>query len=171
MDIRTDVVTIEITSDFGPVTFSYSPAAFEKGIAKLAAEILRRADAGKPQTETVKDLGLPTDAVVDAAALYKERASQIFPEDAIEEFCASSDAYARGTMEQFADNVVPALLLMLDHLAATALVSARSDSDPQWSQKVAVHQEGLRALLAQRFGESIRALWTPLAPAPSKTQS
>lgn len=170
VDTRTGLVTVEITSDFGAISFSYSPAEIQRGIAELAAEILQRADAGKRQTGAVKDLGLPTDAVVDAAALYQERASRTFPEDAIEKFSNSSEAYARGTMEQFADNVVPALLLMLDHLAATALVSASADSDPQWRQKVAVDQEAIRALLAQRFAANIHRLWTPLAPDPPKTQ-
>jgi hypothetical protein len=171
VDTGTGVVTIEITSNFGAIAFSYSPAAIQKGIAALAAEILQRANAETRHTEAVEQLGLPTDVVVDAAALYEERASQTFPEDAIEKFCSSSEAYARGTMEQFADNVVPALLLMLDHLAATALVSASADSDPRWRQKVAVDQEAIRALLTQQFGGNIRGLWTALAPAPSKTQS
>lgn len=171
VDTRTGMVTIEITSDFGPSTFSYSPAAIAKGIAALAADILRRAEAGNSQTEAVEHLGLPTDVVVDAAALYIERASQTFPQDAIEQFSSSSETYARGTVEQFSDNLVPALILMLDHLAATALVSASADSDPHWRQKVAVDQEAIRALLTQRFGENIRALWTPLAPTSSKTKS
>lgn len=164
VDTRTGVVTIEITSDFGPVTFSYSAAAVEKGIAALAAEILQRANAGKRQPKAVEHLGLPTEVVVDAAKLYEERGRLQFPQDAIEKFSPSSEAHARGTIEQFSDNLLPALILMLDCLAAAALVSTSADSDPLWREKVAIDQEAIRVLLKQRFGENIRALWTPLAP-------
>jgi len=163
VDTRTDVVTIEIRSDFGPITFSYSPAAVDKGLAALVAEILR-SSAGKNRRKASEHFGLPSDILVEAAAIYEERASQTFPQDAIEQFSAGSEAYANGTMEQFVDNLVPALLLMLDHLAATALVSASADSDPQWRRKVAKDREAIRALLAQQFSENIRALWPRLVP-------
>src|SRR4051812_47097638 len=93
VDTRTGVVTIEITSDLGPITFSYSPVSVEKGIAALAADILRRAEAGNSQTEAVEHLGLPTDVVVDAAKLYEERGRLRFPQDAIEKFSPSKEAY------------------------------------------------------------------------------
>src|SRR6267142_329724 len=82
VETRTGVVTIEISTDLGPITFTYSPAAGEKGIAALAADILLRAEAGNSQTEAVEHLGLPTEVVVDAAKLYEERGQLQFPQDA-----------------------------------------------------------------------------------------
>jgi hypothetical protein len=146
-DAKTGMIVIKIETSFGRVGFSFSPAEVEAGIAALAKEILRRSEAGERQEQTVTQLGLPESLVNEAALNYEERGKQTFPLDAIEQFSPGSEAYARGTIEQFADSLIPALVLMLDYLAAVNLVKAGADSDPQWRQKVAgEHQITLKML-------------------------
>lgn len=159
VDTRTGVVTIEITTDLGPITFSYSPAAIEDGIAALAREILQRAEAGKTRTEAVKNLGIPTEVVLDAAKLYEERGRLQFPQDAIEKFSPSSEAYARGTVEQFSDKIVPALILLLDYLAAAVLVTKVTDS-VRSDENLSRSHDATIDLLQHRLGESIQRLAT-----------
>jgi len=159
MDTSTGVVTLEIETAYGPITLSYSPEAIEAGIAALAADILKRAKEGGSQAEAVERLGLPTEVVTGAAAVYEERANQVFPLDAIEQFSPSSRAYSRGTVEQLSDNLVPALILMLDYLAATALVVGSADSDPQWRQKVASEHRATLEILQERLSEGIQRLY------------
>jgi hypothetical protein len=158
VDTRTGVVTIGISTSLGPITFSYSPAAVEKGIAALAADILRRAEAGKSQTEAVEHLGIPTEVVVDAANLYEERGRLQFPQDAIEEFSPSSEAYARGTVEQFSDNLSPALILLMDYLAAAVLTTKATDSVRPARDNLSRAREGTIDLLQNRLGAAIQRL-------------
>lgn len=159
-DTKTGVVTIEIETGYGPITFSYSPAAIEAGIAALAEDILKRAKEGESQAQAVERLGLPAEEVTDAAALYEERANRVFPQDAIEQFSPSSEAYSRGTVEQFSDNLVPALILMLDYLAATALVAESADSDPRWQQKIVKERKAAVELLQDLLSKGIQRLST-----------
>jgi len=169
-DVKTGVVTIEIETDYGPITFSYSPAAIEAGIAALAADISKRAKEGQSQAQAAERLSVPPAVVTDAAALYEERSKQRFPQDAIEQFSPSSEAYARGTVEQFSDNLIPALILMLDHLAAATLVSASADSDPRWRQMVEREDQETLKILHHRLSESIQRLYRlPNVDNPSST--
>jgi hypothetical protein len=158
VDTRTGMVTIEITSDLGPIAFSYSPVAVEKGIAALAADLLRRAEAGNSQTEAVQHLGLQTEVVVDAAKLYEERGRLQFPQDAIEKFSPSSEAYARGTVEQFSDNLVPALVLLMDYLAAAALATKATDSVRPSNESLSRSRDATIDLLQNRLGAAIQRL-------------
>jgi len=158
--VTSDEVTIELMTPYGWITFTYSPDAIGEGIANLAAEILRRSKSGQPQAPPVARLGLSPDLATQAAEVFETQARHAFPPDALEKFSPTSGAYSRGVVEQFSDNVVPALILMLDYLAASALISANADSDPNWAEKVAANQQATRALLEERFGKSIRALWT-----------
>lgn len=158
MDTRTGVVTIELTSDLGTITFSYSPVAVEKGIAALAADILRRAEAGNSQTEAVEHLGLPTEVVVDAAKLYEERGRLQFPQDAIEKFSPTKEAYARGTVEQFSDNLVPALILLIDYLAAAVLATKATDSVRPSNDSLSRSHDATIDLLQNRLGAAIQRL-------------
>ncbi len=171
VDTRTGVVTLEIETAYGRITFSYSPAAIEAGIAALAADILKRAKERGRQAEAVERLGLPAEVVTGAAALYEERANQVFPLDAIEKFSPSSEAYSRGTVEQLSDNLVPALILMLDYLAATALAVRSVDSDPQWGQKVASEHQATLEILQERLSEGIQRLYARQTPDNSGSAS
>lgn len=158
VDTQTGVVTIEITSDLGPITFSYSPVAVEKGIVALAADILRRAEAGNSQKEAVEYLGLPTEVVVDAAKLYEERGRLQFPQDAIEKFSPTKEAYARGTVEQFSDNLVPALILLMDYLAAAVLATKATDSVRPSNDSLSRSRDATIDLLQNRLGAAIQHL-------------
>jgi hypothetical protein len=158
VETRTGVVTIEISTDLGPITFTYSPAAVEKGIAALAADILLRAEAGNSQTEAVEHLGLPTEVVVDAAKLYEERGRLQFPQDAIEKFSPTKEAYARGTVEQFSDNLVPALILLMDYLAAAVLATKATDSMRPSSDSLSRSHDATLDLLQNRLGAAIQRL-------------
>jgi len=158
VDTGTGLVTIEISTDLGPITFSYSPAAVEKGIAALAAEILKRFEAGKSQTEALKHLGIPIEVVVDAANLYEERGRFQFPQDSIEKFSPSSTAYARGTVEQFSDNLAPALILLMDYLAAAVLTTRATDSVRPSPDNLSRAHEGTIELLQNRLGAAIQHL-------------
>jgi hypothetical protein len=160
VDTGTGVVTIEISTDLGPIAFSYSPAAVEKGIAALAADILKRAEAGKRQTEAVERLRLPIEAVVDAANVYVERGRLQFPQDSIEKFSPSSEAYARGTVEQFWDNLSPALILLMDYLAAAVLTTRATDSLRPSRDNLSRAREGTIDLLQNRLGAAIQRLAT-----------
>jgi hypothetical protein len=158
-DAKTGMITIKIETDFGPVTFSFSPAEVEAGIAALAKDILRRSQNGERPGPTVRQLGLPDKLVNEAALHYEERGKQSFPLDAIEQFTAGSKAFARGTIEQFSDNLIPALLLMLDYLAAVNLVKASADSDPRWRKKVAAEHEKILKVLQDHLAASIQRLY------------
>ena len=158
-DAKTGIITIKIETKFGPVAFSFSPAEVEAGIAALAKEILRRSETGERQEQSVTQLGLPERLVTEAALYYEERGKQIFPLDAIEQFTPGSEAYARGTIEQFSDNLIPSLVLMLDYLAAVNLVKASADSDPQWRQKVAREHQITLNMLRAHLGASIQRLY------------
>jgi len=159
--VTSDAVLIELGTQYGPITFSYTPSAIGEGITKLAADILQSKKTTDETTRGGQRLGFSSEQAREAAQVFEERARQTFPQDAIEKFSPSSGAYTRGLVEQFSDNLVPALILMLDYLAAAALVSPNSDSEPNWTRKIAADQEATRTLLEERFGESIRALWTP----------
>lgn len=158
VDTSTALVTIEITTDLGPITFRYSPVEVEKGIAALAADIVRRAETGTRQTKAVEHLGLPTEVVVDAAKLYEERGRLQFPQDAIEKFSPSSRAYARGTVEQFSDNLVPALVLLMDYLAAAVLATKATDSVRQSNDNLSRSRDATIDLLQNRLGAAIQRL-------------
>jgi hypothetical protein len=129
-DNATGVVTVEVVTDYGPIVFSYSPEAVTSGIATLVADILKRDEKGEPQSSEIDRLDIPTELVKLAAQVYDERARQTFPAGAIERFSPGSQAYARGVVEQFSDNLVPALILMLNYLAAITLIQGGSDSKP-----------------------------------------
>lgn len=159
VDVEGDIVTIRIKTDYGPIDFSYSPSEVEAGIAALSTDILKRSKEGKRLAGGMEQLGLPAELVADAAAQYEEQSNKSFPLDAIEKFSPSAKAYSRGTIEQFSDNLVPALILMLNYLASTALVLAGTDSDPRWEQKVRNEHKATVEMLQERFGASIRQLW------------
>jgi hypothetical protein len=127
-DNATGIVTVEVATDYGPIVFSYSPEAVGSGIAALVADILKRDDRGEPQNKEIDRFEIPTELVKQAAQVYDERARQTFPDDAIERYGPSSQAYARGVIEQFSDNLVPTLILMLNYLAAITLIQGGSDS-------------------------------------------
>jgi hypothetical protein len=158
VDTGTGIVTIEISTNLGPIAFSYSPAAVEKGIAALAADILRRVETGKSQTKAVENLGIPTEVVVDAAKLYEERGRLQFPQDSIEKFSPSSEAYARGTVEQFSDNLAPALILLMDYLAAAVLTTKATDSGRPSPDNLSSAHEAIIDLLQNRLGAAIQRL-------------
>lgn len=170
-DAKTGVVTIELETDYGLVSFSYSPTGIEAGIAALAADILKRAKEGRSQAHTVERLGVPPEVVTDAAALYEERANQIFPMDAIEQFSPSSESYSRGTVEQLSDNLVPGIILMLDHLAASALIVGGIDSDPGSEQTVKQAHQATIEMLQECLGKSIQQLSARSRPEASGTDS
>ena len=158
-DVKTGIVTIEIKTDYGPITFSYSPSDVKAGIALLAASILKHSKEGESLARSTEYLDLTSEQVTEAAALYEERSNKIFPSSAIEQFSPGSEAYSRGTVEQFSDNLVPALILMLDYLAATALVLAGTDSDPRWEQKIKNEHKAMVKMLQDHLGASIRRPW------------
>ncbi len=127
-DNATGIVTVEEATDYGPIVFSYSPEAVGSGIAALVTDILKRDEKGAPQSPEIDRLEIPTELVKQAAQVYEESARQTFPDDAIERYSPTSQAYARGVVEQFSDNLVPTLILMLNYLAAITLIQGGNDS-------------------------------------------
>jgi hypothetical protein len=159
-DTKTGVVTIELNTDYGPILFSYSPAAVEAGITALAADILRRANEGQRAAQAVEGLHVPAAVVTNAAALYQQRANRVFPLDPIEEFSSGAEAYSRGTVEQFADDLIPAIIVMLDSLGATSLVVGGTDSDQQWKEDVTQDHKSSVELLQDLLSVRIARLAT-----------
>jgi hypothetical protein len=159
-DVKSGIVTIEIKTDYGPIAFSYSPLDIEAGIAALATDILKHSKKGEGSPEVIERLGLPTELVTDAATPYEECSDKVSPLDTPKQFPPHLEAYSQGTVEQFSDNLAPALILMLDYLAATALVLAGADSPPGWEQKVKKEHRATVQMLQDHLGTSIRRLWT-----------
>ena len=154
-------VTVEINTDYGPITFSCFPKAVEDGIANLVADILQETErSANIKVRGLESLNLPNKLVSGNAEIYDERSRKVFPNDAIEQFSPGSRAYSQGTLEQFTENLKPAIILMLDHLAVTALVLGRTDlKNDQSKEEVDERRMVLLSLIRDHFGRSIQDLW------------
>jgi hypothetical protein len=150
------VVTVSMQTDYGRVSFSYSPADVEAGIARLAREMLMHPDKARRR---VDDLSLDPTQALKAANLYGQRATLALPNDDVERFSPGSQAYARGTVEQFAEILAPAVITMLDYLAATALVLGQSDVDRNSQDKIQMARDEITAYLKECFGRTILTFW------------
>jgi hypothetical protein len=158
-DSKTGVVKIRVETDYGHVEFSYSPEQIAAGIATLVDDILHAQKTGE-RLNRIEQLGMSGGPATDAASLFKERANLTFPQSSIERFSPGSETYARGVVEHFSDNVIPAIALMLDYLAASALLSPSADTDPEWRVKVTQNRRSTLALLQKRLGEAIQHLYS-----------
>ena len=153
-------ITVEMSTDYGPIVFSYSPNGVENGIANLVADVLRQSgDSDETPFKTLAETGLPEELVKRNAEIYDRRAKIVFPTDALEKFVPGSKAYSQGTLEQFSENLRPAILLMLDHLGAAALVLGKAELDGQSSERVDERRRVLLNNLRDHFRASIQALW------------
>jgi hypothetical protein len=156
-DNATGIVTLMVATDYGPTSFSYSPEAVGSGIATLVADILKHDEKGEPQNPEIDSLEISKELVKHAAQVYDERARQRFPAGAIERFSPGSQAYARGIVEQFSDNLVPALIQMLNYLAAITLIQGGSDSKRLTPEAANEHQVTVQ-LLQDRLRRGIQRI-------------
>jgi hypothetical protein len=89
--------------------------------------------------------------------VYDQRSRKTFPNDAIERFSSGSQAYDRGVVEQFSDNLVPALILMLNYLAAITLIQGGSDSK-RLTPKAANERHATIELLQDRLRKGVQRI-------------
>jgi|SRR5215213_104160 len=152
-------VTLEMTTRYGPISFSYSPQAIETGISQLVSEALSESDAYSTLRDLLTKSDLPANEVRARLEHYRRSQETKFPDDAIEKFTPGNRAHVQGTLEQFSEGLAPGIALMLDHLAVTALTCRSTNLDYDWTRQVQQSRFDLKALLASHFRRAIHSLW------------
>lgn len=149
------LITIDMKTAYGPITFSYSPTEVDRGIGNLVAEILH--GHGQPGLCEIYQLDrlASTDVLKQSAETYRERAKKVFPKSALEQFSPGSQAYAQGTLELFADNLAFAINFMLDYLGVAALTLGKSNEDPESTMEVERIRHKLLNVLRDELGTSM----------------
>ena len=155
------LLTLQMNTPYGPVSFSYSPQAIEAGLSELVAEVLDELGKSDPTllNRISRESNLPSGTVKESFEAYRQRKNAKFPDDAIEKFTSGNRAYVQGTLEQFVEGIAPGIALMLHHLAVTSLTRNVSDVDHEWKGKVGKSSLELREVLANHFRGSIHSLW------------
>src|SRR5215213_8112678 len=90
-------VTLEMTTRYGPISFSYSPQAIETGISQLVSEALSESDAYSTLRDLLTKSDLPANEVRARLEHYRRSQETKFPDDAIEKFTPGNRAHVQGT--------------------------------------------------------------------------
>jgi len=147
------LITVQMMTTYGPISFSCSPEAMQLGITTLASEIAR----GATDSVLLVDLDIsePTrQSLRKSAEIYYEHDAKQFPKDAIEQFSRTAHGYSQGTLEQFIDNLPAAISLMMDYLAIAALTLGQTNEGTQSNLTVAEKRQTLRKVLRDQFTRS-----------------
>jgi hypothetical protein len=143
------LITTQMVTKYGPVSFSYSPSEIELGISSLVRDMLQPIDSRSGLPELVI-----SESIRRSAEIYHQEQSKRFPADAIEQFSETARGYSRGTLEQFIDNFPAAISLMMDYLAIAALTIGRTNEGPQANLTIEEKRQALGKILREHFQQA-----------------
>jgi hypothetical protein len=158
--LKDKLITLKMETQYGPIGFSYSPEGIKLELAKLASQLLQTLQSENPNEAEVlaKNVDVRLDKLMKHLGAFNETVKEI-PLSALNTFYKDRMPYLEGTLEQFADNLPVAIVLMLSHLVSAAIMRTTVELDSNTARTIHAREAELLKMIDSHFKESIMRLW------------
>jgi hypothetical protein len=148
------LVTTQLVTRYGPISFCYAPKEIGLGISNLVRTSLR--DTSEPDLTSIDwVISESTRKLLKKSAkVYLEQEAKQFPMDAIELFGQTARGYSQGTLEQFIDYLPAAMSLMMDLVAVAALTLCQTNESIPEHWTVEERRQMLKEILKDRLSDA-----------------